>query len=136
MSKAIPKISQYMTTTPNSISAEATVFEAMEMMEEYKIRHLPVMKEKTLVGLLSERDVKSLFALAAANPKKIMVGDVCSDIPYITKPDALLNEVAAEMAQQKLGSALVVDNGKLVGIFTATDACQALSDICEQRFHN
>lgn len=135
MPKAIPKISKYMTTTPNAINSESSVYEAMEMMEKNKIRHLPVMKNNKVFGIMSDRDVKSLFAFAGANPKEIKVGEVCSDLPYITEPDALINEVATSMANQKLGSAIVMDNGKLVGIFTATDACQALSDICEKRFH-
>lgn len=125
-----------MTTVPSAINYESSVYEAMEVMEKNKIRHLPIMKEKKVFGIISDRDVKSLFAFAGANPKTIKVGDVCTDQPYTTKPDALLNEVATEMAEQKFGSALVIDNGKLVGIFTATDACQALSDICQKRFHN
>lgn len=135
MSKAMPHISKYMTTTPNAIDAEATLVEAMDFMHEHKIRHLPVTKNSKVFGILSERDLKSILAFAGVNPKTIKVGDMCSDTPYITKPEALLNEVVSEMAAQKFGSALIVDNGQLVGIFTTTDACQALSEICEQRFH-
>lgn len=131
MEKATPKISQYMTITSSAIDSEATIYEALQMMEKNKIRHLPVIKEKKVFGLLSDRDVKSVFSFAGADPKKLHVGDVCGDIPYITKPEALLSEVANEMATQKIGSALILNHGKLVGIFTATDACQALSEICE-----
>ncbi len=134
--KSIPKISKYMTTTPNAINSDSSVYEAMEMMEKHKIRHLPVIKDKKVFGIMSDRNVKSLFTFAGVNPKNIKVGDVCTDLPYITEPDAPLSQVATDMAIQKLGSALVLDNGKLVGIFTATDACEALSDICQQRFHN
>lgn len=136
MSKMIPKISKYMTTTPDAIHFDATISEAMNVMEKHKIRHLPVMKDKSVFGLLSDRDVKSILAFAGANPKSIKVGEICSDKPFITRPEALLTEVATEMAEQKYGSALVVDNGKLVGIFTTTNACEALTDICNQRFHN
>lgn len=133
--KSLPKISKYMTTTPQAINSESLISEAMEVMNKNHIRHLPVIKNGNVFGLVSDRDVKSIFAFAGANPKSIKVGDICTDSPYITKPEALLNEVATEMASRKVGSALVVDNGKLVGIFTATDACQALSDICSERFH-
>jgi CBS domain-containing protein len=135
MSKMIPKISKYMTTTPNAINSESNLLEAMNVMEKDRIRHLPVIKDGKVYGLLSDRDIKSLFAFAGADPKSIKVGDVCTDRPYMTRPEALLSDVAKEMASQKVGSALVLDNGKLVGIFTATDACQALSDICESRYH-
>jgi acetoin utilization protein AcuB len=134
--KAIPKIQKYMTTTPYSINWGSTLEEAMNVMEKNKIRHLPVIKDGKTFGLVSDRDIRSILSFAGANPQVLKVGDICTDEPYLTKPDALLNEVATEMARQKYGSALIIDNGKLVGIFTATDACLALSEICEQRFSN
>jgi acetoin utilization protein AcuB len=136
MPKSTPKINKYMSTTPYAINSEAPVQEAMEMMNKHRIRHLPVMKQGKCFGLISDRDVKSIFAFAGTSPQSIKVGDVCVDEPYFTKPDAFLTEVATEMATRRVGSALVMDNEKLVGIFTATDACQALSDICNSRFHN
>lgn len=54
---------------------------------------------------------------------------MCANLPYVAHPDAPLNEVASDMATQKLGSAIILEDGKLVGIFTATDACRALSEI-------
>lgn len=135
MPKGSPKINKYMTTTPHAVNSEATVVEAMSVMEKYKIRHLPVVKAGSVFGLVSDRDLKSVLAFAGANPKEMKVGEICMDEPYLTRPEAFLSEVASEMAERRLGSALVLDNGKLVGIFTATDACQALSEICETRYH-
>lgn len=133
--KAIPQIQKYMTTTPTAIHADASLAEAMEVMNKHGIRHLPVHKTGHTYGLLSDRDIKNLMSYAGTNPKTTKVGDVCADEPYTTRPEAPINAVAQEMAQNKYGSALVMDNGKLVGIFTATDACQALADLAEQRFH-
>lgn len=133
--KAIPKLSKYMTTTPFAINSEATLLEAKNVMQEKRIRHLPVIKNGKVYGLISDRDVKSVLDFAGANPKTLRVGDICNDEPYLTQPDAPIDQVATEMAERKIGSAVVVDNGHLVGIFTATDACQALSDICHHRFH-
>lgn len=137
MSKSIPKISKYMTTTPFSIEAKESVTRALEIMKEKDIRHLPVMRDSQVIGMLTDRDVKTMLSLTVPgmNTSKILAEDICSDKPYTTKPEALLNEVASEMAENKYGSAVVIDHGKLVGIFTAMDACKALSDICEQRFH-
>jgi acetoin utilization protein AcuB len=133
--KAIPKLTKYMTTTPFAINSESTLVEAMNVMNEKHIRHLPVIKGNNVYGLISDRDLKSIMAYAGTNPKALHVGDICVDEPYITNPDAPIDEVAKEMVTRKIGSAIVIDNGKLVGIFTATDACQALSDICHSRFH-
>lgn len=137
MSKAIPKISKYMTTSPFSIGAKETVSRALEMMQDKDIRHLPVVRDSQVIGMLSERDVKTVLSLVipGMNTNKILAEDVCADKPYTTKPEALLSEVASEMAEKKYGSAVVLDQGKLVGIFTAMDACKALAEICEQRFH-
>jgi acetoin utilization protein AcuB len=118
-----------------AINSEATLAEAMEVMSKNGIRHLPVHKTGHKYGLLSDRDVKTLMSYAGTNPKTTKVGDICADEPYTTKPEAPISDVAQEMANKKYGSALVMDNGKLVGIFTATDACQALADLAEQRFH-
>ncbi|MGE0762580.1 MAG: CBS domain-containing protein [Bdellovibrionales bacterium] len=132
--KAIPKIQKYMTTTPYAINWASTLEEAMKVMAKHEVRHLPVIKDGNMFGVVSDRDIRSILSFAGSNPTQLKVGDVCTDKPYVTKPDALLNEVATQMAREKFGSALVVDNGKLVGIFTVTDACLALSEICEQKF--
>ena len=133
--KALPKVQKYMTTTPQAIHAKATLREAIDLMEKNHIRHLPVSKSATSFGILSDRDIKKLLSFAGTNVNLTLVGDVCEDVPFVVKPESTLPEVAERMAREKLGSALVVDNGKLVGIFTSTDACQALSDICQERFH-
>jgi CBS domain-containing protein len=46
--------------------------------------------------------------------------------PYTTTPSAPLEEVARDMADRKYGSAVVVDHGKVVGLFTTVDALRAL----------
>lgn len=135
MAKQIPTISKYMTPIPMTVATTTPLTEAIELMNAKRIRHIPVTKNEKIVGLISDRDMKSVMTFSGAQPEKILVGDVCNDDIYKTKPETPISEVAREMAAMKYGSALVMDNGKLVGIFTVTDACMALSDICEQRFH-
>jgi len=132
--KAIPQIQKYMTTTPYAINGESTLEEAGKLMKKQNIRHLPVVfSEGVKYGILSDRDVKFAMSLSGINPRTDLVRDICEPIPYITKPTALISEVSAEMAERKVGSALIVDNGHLVGIFTTTDACRALTDLCQTR---
>lgn len=64
MSEQNPRIRNYMTKAPISISSEASILEVMEIMQEKNIRHLPVKKEKKTIGMISDRGIKSLFALA------------------------------------------------------------------------
>ncbi len=136
MTELNPKIKNYMTQAPESICSESSILEAMEIMQEKNIRHLPVKKEKETIGIISDRDIKTLFALAGPNYKSVKVGDVCSDQPYVVNSNALLSEVVSEMASLKIGSAVVIDSGRLVGIFTTSDACRALAKIIDEKSIN
>ena len=136
MSKAEPIIQKYMTTQPYSIEAGKSLSEAKELMSKSKIRHLPVMKGGTVVGMLSDRDLRLVSGFEQVDMSELSVNDVCSTKLYTVSPDTLLSEVCPEMAENLYGSAVVVQNGKLVGIFTTVDVCKALSAILAMRFHN
>lgn len=134
--KSIPTVQKYMTMQPHTIDFDQTIAKAKDMMAEYRIRHLPVLKAGKLVGILSDRDVKFILTFKDTDPQKTFVYEVYSDIPYSVPPEAKLDEVAAYMAEKKFGSALVVSNDKLVGIFTEVDAMKALSDLLQTRLKN
>lgn len=134
--KAIPQIQKYMTTTPYAINAESTIEEASQVMKKHDIRHLPVVVvEGQRYGILSDRDVKYAMSLTGFDARHAKVKDIYEEIAYVTKPTTLISDVSAELAERKVGSALIVDNGHLVGIFTTTDACRALSDLCQTRLN-
>lgn len=135
MSKIEPQMQKYMTTAPYTIEASKSVYEAEKMMLDYKIRHLPVMKDGQLFGILSDRDIKVAMGFFDSDSKLIKVGDICKEKPFVVEPDAKMHEVLDEMASQHYGSAVVVQNHKLVGIFTTVDACRAFSQVLQQRFH-
>ncbi|PIS10818.1 MAG: CBS domain-containing protein [Bdellovibrio sp. CG10_big_fil_rev_8_21_14_0_10_47_8] len=130
--KSIPQVQKYMTTTPYAINAESTIQEAQEMMKKHGIRHLPV-RDGEKYGVVSDRDIKYAMSLSGFDVKSAKVRDICEETPYITKPDASISAVSAELAERRVGSALIMDNQHLVGIYTTTDACRALSDLCENR---
>lgn len=132
--KSIPQIQKYMTTTPYAINAESTIEEAAKVMKKHGVRHLPVvMVEGKKYGIISDRDVKYAMSLTGFDAHNARVKDICEDVPYVTNPTTLISDVSAELAERKVGSALIVDNGHLVGIFTTTDVCRALSDLCQTR---
>lgn len=135
MSKAEPTIQKFMTTAPHSIEASRSVYDAEKMMIDLAIRHLPVMKDGVLFGLVSDRDLKLAMTFLEADSKLVKVADVCQEKPYVVEPDTKLHEVLDEMAAHHYGSALVVQNHKLVGILTSVDVCRAISTILRQRFH-
>ena len=131
--KSIPTIQKYMTMVPRTIGIDQPIARAQEVMSELQIRHLPVLDGGRLVGIVSDRDVNLLLGFRDADPEKMTVQDACTEDPYFTTPEAPLDEVAALMAEKKYGCALVVDHGKLVGVFTQIDALSALSDLLKTR---
>ena len=135
MSKAEPTVQKFMTTQPYTIDAGSLLKDALKMMEDHQIRHLPVTREGKLSGVLSDRDIRTALGFQGTSPETTRVAEIFHEHPYQTSPEHPLSEVAEEMAEKHYGSALVVQNGKLVGIFTTVDACRAIAWILKQRFH-
>lgn len=133
MTKSIATIQKYMSTSPHSIGPDQPLSVAHRMMHEHKIRHLPVLHGGQLVGMLTERDVAMISALAGVDATKTTVDDAMAGSPYVVSPDAALDEVVAEMAERKYGSAIVASNGKVVGVFTTVDVCRAFSELLRGR---
>jgi acetoin utilization protein AcuB len=125
---SIPTISKFMTRSPHSIGLEQSLATAHEMMREHHIRHLPVLHGGRLVGMVTERDAR-LVESVTADASAVTVEEAMSQAVYVVAPDASLADVAREMAEHKYGSAVVMDHGKIVGIFTTVDACTALATL-------
>jgi acetoin utilization protein AcuB len=133
MSKPIPTVQKYMSNAPHSVGVEQTVAHAQKQMKELRVRHLPVLAGGKLVGLLSERDVALIETLRDVDPERVTVEDAMSQQVYAVDPSAPLDEVVSEMAEKKYGSAIVVQNHKVVGIFTTVDVCRALAELLTTR---
>ena len=133
MSKPIPTIEKYMTASPHSIGVEQTLARAQAMMQEHKIRHLPVLHGGKLVGVLSDRDLHLIETLRDVDPERVTVEEAMSPTVYTVSPRASLDEVVREMAAHRYGCAVIVDNGKVVGVFTTVDALVAFADLLEKK---
>lgn len=131
--KAIPTVEKFMTYVPKSIGYDQTIAQASEFMRKLHLRHLPVLKGGELVGILTDRDINLVLGFKDVDATTMTVEEAYTPEPYFTSPKAPLNEVVAHMAEKKYGCALVVDNGKLVGIFTEIDAYKALAELLETR---
>src|SRR3989338_6698981 len=134
--KAIPTVQKYMTYVPKSIGSDQTVAQASEFMRKLHFRHLPVLKGGHLVGIITDRDINLVISFKDVDASTMTVEECYTAEPYFTSPETPLNEVVAHMAEKKYGCALIVDNGKLVGIFTEIDAYKALSELLETRLKN
>lgn len=119
-----------MTPFPYAIEADAPLRQARQMMLEHDVHHLPVTRDGTLAGVLSDRDLKRALdpSLGLSPRDELLVDDVMIHDPYVVETTTVLSEVLTAMADAHIGSTLVVKDEKLVGIFTATDACRAFAE--------
>ncbi len=134
--KSIPTIQKFMTYVPKSIGYDQSLAQAQDFMKEFKLRHLPVLRGGKLVGLLSDRDINLILTFKDVDAKTTTVEAAYTPEPYFTSPSTPINEVVAHMAEKKYGCAIVVDNDKVVGIFTEVDAYKAFSELLETRLKN
>lgn len=122
-----------MTAEPFIVESHSPLPDALKVMHTRGIRHLPVVHAGALVGILSKRDVSRIMPLVEAPPSDVSVDDVMTEDPYVVTPTTPLEEVAAGMAERKIGSAVIVDEGRIVGVFTANDALRALAAVLRER---
>jgi acetoin utilization protein AcuB len=124
------RIKNYMTEQPHSIRPSETLKTARKLMDKYSIRHLPVVENKQVVGLLTDRDFALLYLYPELDIGKSTVEDLMIQGVETCGPDALLHEVTEEMVKARHGSIVVVDSeSKLLGIFTSVDALKLVSKL-------
>ncbi len=127
-----PTIDMYMTLAPYTIEPGRTLAEAHRVMRTHGIRHLPVVEGEALVGLVSRSDLHLFETLDGIDADVIPVREAMMAPVYSVAPDGKVRDVAMHMAQHKYGSAVVVEGGKVVGIFTAVDGLVGLSLLLQQ----
>ena len=129
-----------MTGSPVSIFTDASVDEALVVMSDRGIRHLPVVNRAgRLVGILSFEDLRAALGnpISRKTPPSLRarqealewrVSDVMSDSPVLAHKEEDLATAADRMADARVGCLPIVDaGGDLVGIFSETDALRALA---------
>lgn len=128
-----------MTAGPETITLDAPVSDAWELMRERGIRHVPVVKDAALVGMLSDRDI--LFAEAEGRPardrgraREVAVVEVMSADVLSVEPDTQLNDVIAIMLDARVGAVPVVRAGtrEVVGIVSYVDVLRAAQELFEE----
>lgn len=128
MDKPSPRVDQYMTTVLAMVDVETTLDEARRKMEEHGIHHLPVLQGGRLVGVITDRDTEYLHFFHHHGLKKVQVGAVMTEKPYVVPTEKPLDEVVSEMIARRATAALVMDGERVIGIFTSHDALEALDD--------
>jgi acetoin utilization protein AcuB len=127
-----------MTKKVFSVSPDDYLSDALSLMKEKGIKHVPVVKNGKLKGIISDRDIKEYspskatsldiyelhYILAKTKIKEMMTTGVIT-----TTSDAPLEEAAMIMLDRSIGCLPVIDEGNLAGIISDKDIYRALVDI-------
>ncbi|MHC5039303.1 MAG: CBS domain-containing protein [Planctomycetota bacterium] len=129
-------VREVITTSPNTSARDA-----WRMMEKNQIRHLPIVVDRRLVGMISQRELYlylttfAIYSGSSVQRKKpeelvnIRIEQIMSRDPYTISPVNLVGEAAQRMAHHRLSALPVVEEGNhLVGIITTQDILAHLSD--------
>lgn len=127
-----------MTRDPVAVPADATLGEALRLMREHRVRHLPVVEGGEVVGMLSDRDLRLVMpsplgmesAEDVAAAEGTPVAGVMARGAITVGPFDTVEDAAVRMRRHRVGSLPVVDAaGALLGILTETDILQAFVEI-------
>ncbi|MEN8131274.1 MAG: CBS domain-containing protein [Pseudomonadota bacterium] len=134
--KHIPQIKSVMTPFPYFVGLTSTLRQAKQVMSDRAIRHLPVMDDHRLVGMLTDRDIKLILGPETDGQSQdaILVKDVFIEKIYMVELTEPLDNVLLHMANNHIGSALVTKDGRLAGLFTVTDACKYFGEFLREHF--
>ena len=123
-------VREIMMGSPVTLKPEDTLDLANDVISLGRIRHIPVLAEGRLVGLLSERDLigaaaNQIFGLKqkskSALLKTVLIKDIMKKKVVTVTPDTPIKDAAHLMATKKIGCVPVVTDGALVGLLTTTD---------------
>jgi len=138
-------IEKWQMPDPVAVDAATGALAALELMTDRGVRHLPVVDaERRVVGVLSVNDLRAALPFShdlerltpeqRAAAREVAVGELMSHAPETIGSNEPLESAARRLAERHLGCLPVVDAaGRLVGIFSETDALRALVALISAR---
>lgn len=121
------KIKRRMVHKLITINPGANIMDALNILHQNSIRHLPVVDGDEFVGFVTESDIRQMLLLPGG--KQIKIEEVMNKEPVTIGPDENLEEAAKLIYHYKLGGLPVVVDEKLVGIITVSDILAAFIEI-------
>lgn len=127
-----------MTANPYTIPYNAPINEVIELMREKNLKRVPVVDGEKVVGMLTHSDIQKVSPTKATTLSiyelnyllsKTKVSDAMTKGVISISPDALLEEAAVMMRENRVGTLAVVRDNKLVGIITESDIFDAFIDL-------
>jgi acetoin utilization protein AcuB len=131
-------VADWMTRQVVTVGPDESVARAMHLMREKGIKHLPVVKDGRLVGVISDRDIKAYTPSKATSLDvyeinyllaKAVVKEAMGVLLTTTTPETPVEEAALTMLEGNIGCLPVLDGDVLVGIISDRDIFRSLIDI-------
>ena len=111
-----------------SIAPDAPVLEAIKLMAEHRVGALLVMREGSLIGVLSERDYARKVILQGRSSSHTSVSDIMSDNPLTVGPDTDVFDCMRLCTDSRIRHLPVVHDGAVVGVISIGDLVKAVID--------
>ena len=135
-------VSDWMAKKVYTVTPDDSISDAIRLMKEHRVKHLPVVKEARIKGMVSDRDIRDFspsgatsldiyelhYLIAKTKVREIMQTEVIT-----TGPDTPIEEAAIVLYDKDIGCLPVIDNRKLAGIISDKDIFRALIDITGAR---
>ncbi len=127
--------SDLLTEPPISVDPAVSLDDAVETMRFCQIRHLMVVQDGKLVGLISDRDIllakaERGVAVGKASAKHIPVSQVMTRKVFCISPDTDIQQIADHMLAERISALPVMADGDLYGVVTKTDLLVWYQDLC------
>lgn len=128
------RVSDLISGPPITIPPDTPVLEARRVMQTRAIRHLLVVEDGRLVGIVTDRDIRLNMPSPATSLSvwevnyllaRLTVREVMTTSVIVVEPDRHAHEAASLLLAEKIGALPVVDGDRLVGIVTETDFLRA-----------
>jgi acetoin utilization protein AcuB len=116
-------VRDHMSRNVVSVEPQQTVEDVRQLFKRRRIRQAPVQEKNRLVGIITDRDVRSAKTATAK------VANVMTAKPFIISPDASVDEAARMLRTYKIGALPVVAEKRLEGILTASDVLDAFVEL-------
>ncbi|MDF1500564.1 MAG: CBS domain-containing protein [Anaerolineales bacterium] len=104
-----------------SVAPDATVYDALRLLDERDIGALLVIRGEELVGILSERDYARKVALKGKTSMKTPVHEIMTDQVIVIGPERTIEQAMAIMTERRLRHLPVVENDQVIGVVSIGD---------------
>lgn len=124
-------VQDFMSRGALTLSPDASMFEAMRLCHDRRIRHIPILENDRLVGIVSDRDIRAVSpplgdSQRVSTMKEKRVVDVMTRKVVTTHPQDTIVHASREMYERRINALPVVAEEALVGIITTSDVMRAL----------